>query len=142
MVSTLGSTSLGYFTAVDVKILVAMIGAVLIGVAMKADLLLGVANKNALATVPKPFTISAVAFVVCFVAGFSESLVPRFLNTFETSNDLSGRRASGKSSSKPPCRVMRNLACSQRGHTVEQPAAGWHANVFVGMFMRRLGRLL
>lgn len=89
-----------YFTTVAVKIAVAMIGAIVIGAAMKAELLLGVANKPSLTAMPQPFTISAAAFVVCFVAGFSESLVPRFLTTFENTNVSGGTTSDSASVSK------------------------------------------
>ena len=67
-----------YFITVIVKIGVGMLAAVIVGVAMRADLLLTVLKHNPLA-MPTPFTISAMGFVICFLAGFAERFVPRFL---------------------------------------------------------------
>jgi hypothetical protein len=92
---------LSYFTTTGAKVLVGMVSAVAIGAAMRADLLLGVAYKTELVSMPEPFTISAVAFVACFVAGFSESLVPRFLTSFERSSGPS-EDAPGAPAAKEP----------------------------------------
>jgi len=91
-----------YVTTVGVKVLVGMLSALAVGVAMRADLLFGIARGDTLQMMPNPLTISALAFVACFVAGFSETLVPRFLTNFEGTSGIPagdpgvrGRRGGG-----------------------------------------------
>jgi hypothetical protein len=77
-----------YLMVVVAKTLVGAIGAIVIGLAIKGNLVLGI-TKNGTDSMDHPFNISIFTFMACFVAGFSETLVPRFLSTFERGNDFS-----------------------------------------------------
>jgi len=81
-----------YLTVVIAKTMVGAIGAIVIGLAVRGNLVLGIA-KDANNEMPGPFNITILTFMACFVAGFSETLVPRFLSTFERENDFSAAPA-------------------------------------------------